>query len=426
MADSVKMAHSTFRWLLALRFRWRLTIAAASLLLMPVIDLIPGVAVYQVVEARTPRQLAADSLRSLQRHTDDVVKQVQAYLQATGRWTSVQGNDMALCQALQSFQQSVKRAVSANQGQPYASMQSSIAQIQNQSLTVEQLINQVAPASTASAVWMQVRADMNSLNSTFAVPAYLATQTYDIDINASSTGGYPGNSGYYPGVVPGAGFPGGFPGAVPGTVVNGTSVPGQVIPGTVVQGYTVPGQTVPFGGYPGSFPGAYPGSFVPPGYKQTNINITRNSTFDAGGFGGSPFNQPQMQPNGTNNQAVLSNISSADNQTERFVKQLQNFLQMRGTWPPAQGSPQMILCENVQSFQQSLRKFRSDVQGNVPYPILQSELQQLATTSQNIDQLMLQAGVTPDVTGRWNEIRTSMTGMYQAFYATSTGHYWMR
>lgn len=371
-------------------------------------------------EARTPRQTVSDSLRSLQRHSDDLVKAVQVYLQSTGRWAPMpQGKDMQLCQALQSFQKQVKQSVNDNGSRPYNVIQSDLIQVQLQSQNIEQLINQVAPGSTVSAVFMQVKGDLISLNSSMSAPAYSATNFYD------SEGGGIGSGGFVPGIG-GAGFVPGIgggvvPGAVPGTVVNGVVVPGTTVPGYAVPGYAVPGTVVP---------GTIPGTFVPGtpyGYPATNINIIDSSPFaQRGGFPGATTPFAGTTNNNQINQAVYSNLSNAENQTDRFVKQLQSFLQMRANWPPAQGTPQMLLCENLQSFQQGLRKFRSDMQGNVAYPILQSELQQLAVYSQQIDQLLLQTGATPDVTGRWNEIRTSMTSMYQSFYATSTGHYWMR
>ncbi|MBX9567671.1 MAG: hypothetical protein K2X77_02200 [Candidatus Obscuribacterales bacterium] len=373
----------------------------------------------QTAEARTPRQTVSDSLRNLQRHTDDLVKQVQAYLQSTGRWLPMpQGKDMQLCQALQSFQQSVNRAVNSNRSQPYNLVQADLQSVQMQSQSVQQLINQLGPAPNVSSVWMQVSSDILGLNSVLSVPAYSAANFYDTE-----GGAMPGGV-FVPGAVPGFVVPGA---TVPGTLIPGSTVPGTVINGVVVPGTVVPGTVVPGAMVPGMYPGAgYAPGVIPYGYP-TNVTITETSPFGSGFSGSGAFNPyANNQAGGGNYQGVLSNVSNAENQTDRMVKQLQSFLQMRAQWPPAQGSPQMLLCENMQSFQQLLRKFRSDVQSNVSYPILQGEVQQLATTSQSIDQLLQQSGATMDVVGRWNEIRTSMASMYQSFYSTSTGHYWMR
>lgn len=382
----------------------------------------------QVVEARTARQTVSDSLRNLQRHTDDLVKQVQVYLQSTGRWLPMpQGKDMQLCQALQSFQQSVNRAVNNNRSQPYNLVQADLQSVQMQSQSVQQLISQLGAAPNVSAVWMQVTSDMMGITPLLSAPAYSGGNFYDTE-----GGGIGGGGIYVPGAVPGVIVPGAIPGTVvtgttvPGTVVNGMLVPGTTVAGTVVNGMVIPGQAIPGQVVPGQIPGGYPAAY-PYGYP-TNVTITETSPFGSGFAGGYPgaYQYPDNHAGGSNYQGVLSNLSNAENQTERFVKQLQSFLQMRAQWPPAQGTPQMLLCENMQSLQQLLRKFRSDIQANVSYPILQGEVQQLATTSQSIDQLLPQTGAGMDVIGRWNEIRTSMASMYQSFYSTSTGHYWMR
>lgn len=380
----------------------------------------------QVCFANTPRQTVSDSLKNLQKHTDAVVKQVQAFLQASGRWSPMpQGADMQLCNALQAFQQAVNKSVNSNRSQPYNLVQADLQAVQMQAQSVGQLLNQVGAASAVSGTWTQVSADLMSLNSAMSYPAFTASNFYD----SENAGVRPG--AMYPGVMPGGVIPGGImpgavmpgsqiPGTVPGTVVNGVTVPGTVVQGTVVPGATVPGA------YPGAF-GMIPGTAYPYGYP-TNVTVTETTPF-APGYTNSTFSNSNpfaQQSTQGNYQAALSNLETADSQTERLVKQVQSFLQMRASWPPAQGSPQMTLCQNLQSFQQMMRKFRQDMQANVSYPILQAELQQLATTSQSIDQSLTQCGATMDVVGRWNEVRTCMANTYQSFYATGTGHHWFR
>lgn len=386
----------------------------------------------QDVEARTPRQSVSDTLRNLQRHTDDLVKQVQAYLQSTGRWLPMpQGKDMQLCQALQSFQQAVNKTVNSNRSQPYNLVLADLQAIQIQSQSVQQLISQLGAAPNVSSAWMQVSSDMLGLTQVMSAPSYAAANFYDTEGGALA-----GGNAFVPGAIPGVIVPGAVPGVVvpgatvPGTTITGTTVPGTVVNGMVVPGTVVNGMVMPGGVVPGMVPAGGYAPGMPYGYGYpTNVTVTETSPFGSGFGGAVPGGYNQYagnQTGGGHYQGVLSNLANAENQTDRFVKQLQSFLQMRAQWPPAQGTPQMLLCENTQSFQQLLRKFKSDVQSNVAYPILQGEIQQLATTSQSVDQLMTQSGATMDVVGRWNEIRTSMANMYQAFYSTSTGHYWMR
>ncbi|MBX9722687.1 MAG: hypothetical protein K2X81_14910, partial [Candidatus Obscuribacterales bacterium] len=92
-------------------------------------------------------------------------------------------------------------------------------------------------------------------------------------------------------------------------------------------------------------------------------------------------------------------------------------------WMPPQGSPEMQLCQSLQSFQQQLRKIRADIQSNKSMPLLQTEMQQLGSSSQNIDQLLMQTSATPDVIARWNEVRTSMNSAYQALNSAGRGLY---
>ncbi len=361
--------------------------------------------------AATPRSFAQSSIQNLSIHTDQLVKQVQTYLQTAGRWSPTpQGQDMQLCQALQNFQALVGRLRVDNSTQSVAKIQGEIQQLQVQAQQVNQLIIQVAQNPMVTSSWMQVGSDLSSLAQMLSsVPAGFGNSNYydsEAGLNPAFSGGM---------INPGMGV---FP---------GTMMPGTMMPGTMM-------------------PGAYY-----PGFRPTNINITENSTFDPnptfqGSFSnfGTPL-APGMTPGmipgsmsimpGTmpispgaaaHSSAAISDINAAETQTERFIKQVTGFLTVKGNWPPAPGSNEMQLCQNIQSFQIQLRKMRSDLQANVSYSMLQSEMQQIAASSQNIDRLLMQINATPDITARWNEVRTALNSAYSTFFSAGTGYMWMR
>ncbi len=297
-------------------------------------------------EARSPRQNVSQSLDSLKSHTEQLVNQVQAYLQNAGRWSpSPQGKDMQLCQALQSFQKKVGKMKSDNSSKPYDTVHMDLQVLQFESQAVEQLLNQQTPSPLVAAAWMQLRNDLLSIGQAlYPVQGFNPGNFYDMES----------------GVVPNTAFP----------------------------------ET-------GFQPGA--GSFQPSPFA--------NQASQTAHFG----------------PAVFSSLNGAEDQTERFVKQLTAYLQTKGQWPPAQGSPEMSLCQNLQSFQEQLRKFRTSLQSNMAYSLLRTQLNQLGSISQNIDQLLLQISARPEITSRWNEVRTNMNSAYQAFYsAGSSGYMWMR
>ena len=362
------------------------------------------------VTAATPRSFAQSSIQNLSIHTDQLVRQVQNYLQTTGRWSPTpQGQDMQLCQALQNFQALVGSLRVDNSTQSVAKIQGEIQQLQVQAQQVNQLIIQVAQNPMVTSSWMQVGSDLSSLAQMLSsVPAGFGNSNY----YDSEAGLNPAFSG---GMNPGMGM-------VAGTMMPGTMMPGTMMPGTMM-------------------PGAYY-----PGFRPTNINITENSTFDPnptfqGGFSNfgmplTPGMAPGMIPGSmpimpgslpispgaaAHSSAAISDINAAETQTERFVKQVTGFLTVKGNWPPAQGSNEMQLCQNIQSFQIQLRKMRSDLQANVSYAMLQSEMQQIAASSQNIDRLLMQINATPDITARWNEVRTALNSAYSTFFSAGTG-----
>lgn len=354
--------------------------------------------IFEEANAATPRAFAQNAIQSLSVHTDNLIRQVQSYLQSAGRWSpSPQGQDMQLCQALQSFQIQVNRLKSDNNSQPYSRIQSDVQQVQAQAQVVNQLISQVGQNPMLSASIMQVGNDLSVLNQAlYSVPGIGGANYYDREagMNPMGSGGM---------INPGFGM-----------------VPGGMVPGGMV-------------------PGAYY-----PGFRPTNINITENSTFDPNpsfqgsfnnfGTGFNPGMTPGIIPGATpfspgsaaSSSAAMSDINAAETQTERFVKQVTGFLTVKGNWPPPQGSQEMQLCENLQSFQSQLRKMRSDMQANISYAMLQSEMHQIAASSQNIDRLLMQINATPDITARWNEVRTALNSAYQTFFSAGTGYMWMR
>jgi hypothetical protein len=129
---------------------------------------------------------------------------------------------------------------------------------------------------------------------------------------------------------------------------------------------------------------------------------------------------PGAMPAGDNSQ-VISHIRDVSSLTERFVKRLTAYLQAQGSWPPAQGTAADELCQNVQSFQLQVRKLGADVGTNVSFSNLQIEMKMIGSTSQNIDKLLAQIRVTPDISGRWNEVRISMNSAYQSFFSAYSG-----
>lgn len=364
-------------------------------------------------EAISPRQQVSSSLNRLSSDTNQLVQAVQAYLQQAGRWSpSPQGKDMQLCQALQEFQKKVEKMKSDNGSQPYDTVHLDLQLLQFQSQVLQQLLNSQTPSPVVAAAWMQIRNDMLAAGQAlYPVQGFNPGNFYDMDSGVGGGSSFP-NTGF--------GGPGMIPGTVPGVVPG---VPSGLMPGT---GYPAEAGTSPFGQLPNTSP-------FYPGLGPTNINITENSTFDPRpSFQGSfnnfdNFGMANPGRSGQVNANVESNLNGADQQSERFVKQLSSFLQMKGKWPPPQGSAEMNLCQNVQAFQLQLRKLKNDMQANASYSLIQTEMRQLGAVSQSIDQLLMQIGATPDISSRWNEVRTYMNTAYQSFYsAGSSGYMWMR
>jgi hypothetical protein len=337
------------------------------------------------VEAATARETVTTSLKGLTGHTTQLVQQVQFYLQANNRWAPApQGQDMQLCQALQSFQQAVGRISKDNRSQPVTTIQSEFSQLLSQSQNVEQLISSRAQSPLVSAAWLQIRSDLGSINQAlYAVPYFNPANFYD-----SEAGFSPAMSGST------------FQPALPGSNFN------------------------PINSGPPFHTGYYhPGHPFNHGWRPTNVNISENSTFDSdpefrGSF--SNFGTPGGMPGSykaPDSSQVMSSLRNAGRETERFVSQLTGFLQGKGAWPPHPGTPEAQLCQNVERFQLQLRKLGSDTESNVSLPVLQAELKETAATSQNIDQLLMQMQANPEIIARWNEVRSRMNRTYQVFYS---------
>jgi hypothetical protein len=343
------------------------------------------------VEASTPRQLVSESLRGLDNHTNQLVKQVQFFLQASGRWAPApQGQDMQLCQALQTFQQTVGRLKNDNESRPYNVVQSDFQLLQMQSQNVEQLLGVRASSPMVSAAWMQVRNDLAYVNQALYPVLYLSADNF-YDSESGPVGGSSGST-----------FQPGFPGSA-SPFRHGRHFDDQSY---------------------------YPGS------HRTDVYVRENSTFDVDpdsqGFWPAAPRSPFLPgTTGTINpdkSQILSNLRSAEEDTERFVKKLTGFFVMRGGWPPPQGTPQMQLCQYMQSFQQQCRKLESDLDSSVSFSVLQNEMNQIAATSQNIDQLLRQINAGPDIFAGWNQVRVGMDRAYQGLYpaASRSGSFWTR
>lgn len=142
----------------------------------------------------------------------------------------------------------------------------------------------------------------------------------------------------------------------------------------------------------------------------------------------SPYSSPvntSVSPS-QNGRNVQSAVRSAETTLDRMIQQTANYLQMAGKWPPPQGTPQMQLCQELQFFQQQLRRFGDSAAAQTPYPVLQNEVQQLSTSSGNIDRLLFQSNAPGEINGRWNELRQQLNVVYQSFYSGGTPYFWTR
>jgi len=364
---------------------------------------LPGAPVFSA----TPRQMVAETLQALNSHTGQLVQQVQLFLQSSGRWSPPQGQDLQLCEALQTFQQTVSRMTNDNGAQPFSTVQSDFQQLQSQSQNIEQLIEQRAKGPLVSNVWMQVHSDLVGINlALYSTPGFNPGNFYDSSAGLSS--GSSSGSTFAPEMPP-SNF----------TPLNSGS------------------PYYPYGAYGGrnqrpAAPLYYPGY---PGFRPTNINVTENSTFDSSPqFQGSFSNFTPMPAGGIMTggmmpgrsmpgsssmmeSQVMSNLKVVYTQTDKFIKDLTAFLQSKGKWPPPNGMPEYQLCQNVEKFQLQVRRLGADIRTNAPPAGLRDEMKNIGNTSQTIDQILANIGAGSEITGRWNEVRTSMNNTYQSFFA---------
>lgn len=370
--------------LLRKRSSYQLISKAFYLSLALIIGLVPLSA-----QGQNSRDIMQNSLKDLNNHTSELVKQVQVFLQSSGRWAPApQGQDMQLCQALQAFQQSVGRM-----SKDSSSSSSDLQQLQMQAQNVSQLLQTRAQSPFVSAAWLKVQYDLQAMNQAlYTVPGF------------NPGGFYDSHGGIAP--IPSGGYQ---PGWDPYHRHHHQPYDSNY-----------PNPNSPY--YNPYYPG-YPGPHI------TNINIRENSTFDNPGFAGNNYGQNPWVP-GSNPQVkfdssqVSSDIRNVSRQTEQFVKKLTVLLQSRGSWPPAPGTPQSRLCENTQSFQQQVRKVSSDLEDSQSFATLQLEMRQLGNTARTIEQLLIESGSSPDVNAQWNQVRTGLNSTYQSFFSAGEGSTW--
>ncbi|MBY0357919.1 MAG: hypothetical protein K2W82_07945 [Candidatus Obscuribacterales bacterium] len=314
-----------------------------------------------LAQAASPRQQVNTALNNAKSHTDTLVKNVASFLQMTGRWAPApQGKDMQLCQALQSFQQQVNLTAKNNGSQSFNTMQFQLQQLQSQAQNLGQLINQVGPNPTVLSSWNQVQGDMMAINQAFYMPGGANTMNNFYDSE-------PGMISNFAGINP----------MMPTNPMNPMMPSNPMFPGNQM----------------------FPGNNQPlPTYSSYGNN-----------FGNS------------NNQSMSSALNSAERSTNRLIKRVTSFLQMRGRWMPASGTPEFQLCQDLQNFQQALRQAQRTSFG-MSYPVRQNQLQQLNAAAQNIDRDLIQASVTPDISNQWNSVRNDLNAVFQSFYTSNNGY----
>ncbi|MBY0547105.1 MAG: hypothetical protein K2W95_07415 [Candidatus Obscuribacterales bacterium] len=313
----------------------------------------------------SPRSQASDALRKAKRDTDKLVKDVASFLQMSGRWAPTpKGDDMQLCQLLQAFQQQVERLEKDNSSQrPLSMVQSDLQSLQFQMNSVEQMISRVAANPMVLSSWNSTRMDINTAAQYISPYVYGQSNLYDYD---------------------------------PASAANNANVnPYQPNPYQPNPYHPNPYQPNPFGG-------------LTPSYSPYSSPINTS------------VSQSQVGRN------VQSAVRNSESTLERMIQQTANYLQVAGKWPPQQGTPEMQLCQELQSFQQQLRRFGDSAAAQTPYPVLQTEVQQLSSSSGNIDRLLFQSGAPGEISARWNELRQQLNVVYQSFYSGGTPYFWTR
>ncbi len=344
-------------------FRWQLIILASLLC-----TLFGSSTAY----GATPRSQAATALRQTKKDTDKLVKDLTTLLQMTGRWApSPKGDDMQLCQSLQSFQQQVERLEKDNSAQRgYAVVQSQLQQLQFMTMNLEQQLNKTAGSPQLLSTWNSVKMDLNNAAQYIMPYVYGRSNLYDFDPAAPTPGSFVPSNNTFPNNT--------FPNRSPFTPDNSGFVPGA-------------------SPYAPSVPGYYPS-------QQYNTNISPS-------------------PNSRN---VQSAVRASETILERLIPQVSAFLQASGKWPPQQATSEMQLCQELQYFQQQLRRFGDEAASQTPYPVLQTQVQQLSVSFGNLDRLFFQTGASGEINARWNELRQQLNGVYQTFYSGGGQQFWSR
>lgn len=166
--------------------------------------------------ASTPRADAGDALRRAKKDTDKVIKEVTTMLQMSGRWAPTpKGDDMQLCQSLQSFQQQLDRLEKDNSSQRGLSVvQSELQQVQFMTMNLDQQIMKASAGGGFVRSWSAVKSDLNTASQIINPFVYGRASLYDVDPTAppivpssnpfanNSQNQFNGSGGYYPGPQP--------------------------------------------------------------------------------------------------------------------------------------------------------------------------------------------------------------------------------
>lgn len=313
-------------------------------------------------QASSPRSQASDALRKAKRDTDKLVKDVATFLQMSGRWAPSPKGDDM--QLCQALQ-AFQQQVDRTERDNSGQKNISTVQSDIQSLQFQ--------SSNVDQIISRVAAN----------PAVLSSwNNVRMDINTATQYIMPyvyGQSNMYD--------------YDPAASRDAVSPYGP--------------QPNPFGPQPNPFtPPPNPFNGFVPGYQPSpyNTNVTTNQS----------------------SRNVQSAVRTAESSLDRMIQQTAHYLQMSGKWPPPQGTAEMQLCQELQYFQQQLRRFGDSAAAQTPYPVLQNEVQQLSTSSSNIDRLLFQSNAPGELNGRWNELRQQLSVVYQSFYSGGSPYFWTR
>lgn len=121
----------------------------------------------------------SNGMRQADRDTQQLINSVQAAFQSQGKWPlSPAAPEMQLCQALQLFQQQVRRLKQlSDSNQSYATLQAQANQVLASANTVRAYLGSLVAFPQVSISWMAVANDMNSLPSLVAAAAYNSSES---------------------------------------------------------------------------------------------------------------------------------------------------------------------------------------------------------------------------------------------------------